>query len=437
MSTQSWQIPCPRCGWANSGALTRCAKCGQPLGARPGMLVAGQSLSARAERPASTKVAKPGGFLPRLIALIIDLMILGVILLPINALWAAQLAPLEIKPDTNLALETLQRRGSLYLALVVLQLFYFAGSWTMLGATPGQLLMSLRVTDSKAGGVGFFRATMRWFWFTLFGVFSVLTMLGKNKRALHDLLAGTYVIQVVDATEATGDPGLPPALGGEGAAATAAPAPAPIPPAPAPAPVSIPVAAPVPAPVEAPVSTAPATGADFGSTRPAQPPSAIDYLPPPSTTDFPVAPMSAPAPLYVPEPLPGPPPANTDASPAGDEGLYAPPPMIDRTTGSDDFAAPASPPAERQVYTPQPGQLSERALKSAQLYSAPPEFAAPAAPEPAAPEPAAPGPAPAETPPATEPHEVAEEQAEVPAHGREMPLFDFPPMAPPPPEEHP
>lgn len=422
MSTQSWQIPCPRCGWANSGALTRCAKCGQPLAARPGMLVAGQSLSARAERPASNKVAKPGGLLPRLIALIIDLMLLGAVILPINALWVAQLAPIEIRPDTNLALEILQRRASLYLALFVLQLFYFAGSWTMLGATPGQLLMSLRVTDAKAGGVGFFRATMRWFWFSLFSVFSVVTMLGKNKRALHDILAGTYVIQVVDAPEAAGDAGLPPTFDSDAAVATPAPAPAP-----APAPTSVPVT--VPAPAAAPAST----GADYGSTRPAPPPSATDYVPAPSTTDFPAAPMSAPAPapLYVPQPLPGPLPAGPGVPPAGDEGLYSPPPMITGALSPDEFAAPASPPPEREVYIPQPGQLSQRALKSAQLYSAPPEFTAPTAPEPAAP-----GPPATEVPPATEHHQDAEEQAQVSTQGGEPPLFDFPPMAPPPPEEH-
>ena len=232
MSTQSWQVPCPRCGWANSGALTKCAKCGQLLGARPGMLVAGQSLSARPEQPRSSKVAKPGGFLPRLIALIVDLMILGAILLPINALWVAQLAPLEIKPDTNVAFETLQRRASLYLALVVIQLFYFAGSWTMLGATPGQLLMSLRVTDARAGGIGFFRAAFRWFLFTIFGggLVGVITMIvGKNKRALHDILAGTYVIQVVDASDVEGDSGLPVSFGGKPGHAEAAPAPAPAP----------------------------------------------------------------------------------------------------------------------------------------------------------------------------------------------------------------
>jgi uncharacterized RDD family membrane protein YckC len=420
MSTQSWQVPCPRCGWANSGALTRCAKCGQPLGARRGMLVAGQSLSVKAEQPRSSKVARPGGFLPRLIALIVDLMILGAILLPINALWAAQLAPLDIKPDTNVAFETLQRRASLYLALVLIQLFYFAGSWTMLGATPGQLLMGLRVTNIGAGGIGFFRSALRWFWFTLFGPLSVITMVaGSNRRALHDILAGTYVIQVVDASEVEADSGLPAAFGGPPAQAAAAPAPAP-----APAPDT------TPAPVAAsPVAAAVATGADYGSVRPAEPVSSADYVPAPPGIDFPALPMESPpepAPLYVPAPLPGPPPAGPGGPQEGDESLYAPPPMIDPTPGPDDFA-PLPAPTEREVYSPQPGHVSERALKSAELYATSPEFTAPPAAELAPAEPAA-----SESGPAAEQRHAQDPDPQAPMHGGELPPFEFPPMAPPP-----
>ena len=113
------------------------------------MLVAGQSQSHKAELPASTKIAKPGGFLPRLIALIVDSLILLVILFPIMALWASQLAPTRLDPGgSHSTLDTLRGSLSLQLTLIVLQVFYFAGSWTIMAATPGQLLMNLRVTDA-------------------------------------------------------------------------------------------------------------------------------------------------------------------------------------------------------------------------------------------------------------------------------------------------
>jgi uncharacterized RDD family membrane protein YckC len=385
------------------------------------MMVAGQSLSQKPEQVKSSKMARPGGFLPRLIALIIDAMILAAVILPINALWAAQLAPVEIKADTNLAMETLQRRSSLYLALFLIQLFYFAGSWTMLGATPGQLLMGLRVTDAKAGGIGFFRAALRWFWFSIFGVLSVITMIaGKHRRALHDILAGTYVIQIVDADEFEGtDSGLPPAFGGKPAAA-------------------VPVAAPAPAPVPAPEIAEPiavSTGADFGSARPATPVSSTDYVPAPSGTEFPAAPMAAapepvyaPAPLYEPAPLPGPPPAGPGGGSESDDNLYSPPPMVDLAPALEHFAPPAAEPptAEREVYSPNPGQMSERALKSAELYSTAPEAAPAGAAEPA----------PADTVAATESEPRAGDAGAPLPEGGEPPPFEFPPMAPPPEEGH-
>src|SRR5437879_2133209 len=115
--TQSWQIACPRCRWPNSGANARCAKCGQPLRQVPGMLVAGKkagasmaSDSAPAAPPA--KVAQPGGFFPRLIALILDVLILAVITVPVRLLWEAQVGPTVVKPGTtpeSLALSDLQQ----------------------------------------------------------------------------------------------------------------------------------------------------------------------------------------------------------------------------------------------------------------------------------------------------------------------------------------
>ncbi|MGI8608595.1 MAG: RDD family protein [Candidatus Dormibacteria bacterium] len=381
MSVQSWQIPCPRCGWANSGAHLRCSKCGQPLGARPGLLVAGQSLSGKGERPISTKVAKPGGFLPRLIALIIDSLILLVVLFPVTALWSLQLAPVKVESGGAASgVDVLRGSIALQLTLTVLYLFYFAGSWTIMGATPGQLLMSLRVTDQNAAGIGFFRAVFRYILYILLSplaiVSALLVIAGKNKRALHDMLAGTYVIQVLDRDDLTAEStGLPAAFGGGGKKAEAVPAPI----APAPAPAPAPPPAPVAAAPAAAVYQAPPTPAYNPAPAPAaySPPPMADPAPPAASVppmEFPAMPMGPVADV--------PPPPSHHAPGSGDEGLYAPPPMMDPTPSLADFTAPApAAPAAREIYTPQP--------------SAPP------------------------APPA-------------PPHEGETPPFDFPPMAPPP-----
>ena len=374
------------------------------------MLVAGQSMAAKGERPVSSKVAKPGGFFPRMIALIIDSAILGVVSLPIYGLWVSQLQPLKIDAGTNIVAEIAQRQVSLRVALLALQMFYFAGSWSMLGGTPGQLLLNLRVTDARAGGIGFFRALLRWFCFAIFGIFSiVLVPISKQKRALHDILAGTWVIQIVDSPEllaaggAAAAGGLPPP-----AARAAAPVPAPVPAIAVPAPL---VAAAVAAPAYSAPSPAAATAyAPPPSARPAAP----EYAPPPAApAPIPVvAPAAyAPPPMdFPPMPMASPEPAASHPAPqaTSDAGLYAPPPMMDE--------APSAP---REVYSPTPGEISDRAVKAAELYTASP-LADP--PPPAAPVEPAPSDAhAAETP---HPHAPAPSNAE-------LPPIEFPPMAPP------
>ena len=99
------------------------------------------------------------------------------------------------------------------------------GSPFPLGATPGQLLMGLRVTDAKAGGIGFFRAVLRYLVYVILGVLApvsaIMVAVSKNKRALHDIFAGTYVIQVVDRSDLMGESGLPAAFAGSAASASA------------------------------------------------------------------------------------------------------------------------------------------------------------------------------------------------------------------------
>ncbi|HEV1998533.1 MAG TPA: RDD family protein [Candidatus Dormibacteraeota bacterium] len=384
------------------------------------MLVAGQSMSGKGERPASTKVAKPGGFLPRLIALIVDSLILLVVLFPVMTLWTLQLTPVKVESGVPPSgLDTLRGSISLQLTLLLLQLFYFAGSWTIMGATPGQLLMSLRVTDQHAAGIGFPRAVMRYFLYVLLSPLALVSALmvgvSKNKRALHDLLAGTYVIQIVERDDLVAESGGLPAALGMGKKA-----------APATAPPIAPAAAPAPAPPLVPLETPPAAAAAYSapptpstysppptpsSYSPAVPPALADPGPPPATRpplDFPAMPMMGTT-TDVP-----PPPDRQSSSGGVEDGLYAPPPMVDPATSLDDLNTPApSAPSEREIYQPQPGPLDPRAARSAEPYAAPPQFNAP--PEFSTPPPPPPG--------ALEPP---------PAHEGELSAIEFPPMAPPP-----
>jgi len=216
MSAESWQNTCPRCGWANSGAERRCMKCGQPLRTSPGLLVAGESASsaiAPTSQPETRRVVQPGGFFPRLIATIIDTLILAVVTVPIAYLVLAQrvtptgqsnafLDQLKGLSGSNSTPERLTQLAQLSAGIAILLLFYYVGTWSILGGSPGQLVMSLRIVDRSAKTVGFGRALLRYIMKGFFGflwpVSALMVAFGKDKRAIHDLVAGTFVIQFLD-----------------------------------------------------------------------------------------------------------------------------------------------------------------------------------------------------------------------------------------------
>lgn len=455
MSAQSWQIACPRCGWANSGSQTRCMKCGQPLRTAPGLLVAGQSASAAiAPKAPPRRITQPGGFFPRLIALIIDILILSVFSTLVWVVWTSQLVPTSISsvngsnvvgdqlrgfgvPLGGITNDQLNQLGALYLGLFILQLFYYVGSWSILGASPGQLVMGLRIIDRSAKSISFGRALGRYFWKVIVGglcvvptVLSVVMVaVGKDKRAFHDLMSGTYVIQFLDpesvkdaaaplppvqaqppmpAQPAAQPPPPPPvpqpsaapdaAAGVALAAAAVASPPPPVPEAYSPPQGQTPMAAPAATPAPFPPAADPLAGY-------APPPVTMPEEPPPPAAP---APQVDPAPVAAPEPLAYPPaaaPEPPDAPeppaalelPAAPEPPAAPPPL----PAFPDMAPPMAPMAPPPPHAPQPPTTSRPAGIPDEPYAMPFAPMPPVAPLP----PVAPPP----PPPAPEPPPVAED----------------------------
>ncbi len=229
---QSWQIQCRRCGWANSGAELKCMKCGHALPYRPGMMVAGQSASAAVRATPSVKVAQPGGFPVRLVAFVIDWLILGTVWLGVWFLWQATLAPAHFDPNsgvqTMLAYQG-QQELFLLIALYMLRRLYFQGSWTILGASPGMRVLNLQIVDKEGHPVGFRRAFLRYL--VLYGLLSLPNLIvspfmvafSERKAGLHDLIAGTYVIHYLDPDRVSipAVQTMPPGLATDGAVAGA------------------------------------------------------------------------------------------------------------------------------------------------------------------------------------------------------------------------
>jgi uncharacterized RDD family membrane protein YckC len=95
------------------------------------------------------------------------------------------------------------------LALAVWWVAYFSISWAVTGATLGMTLMGVRVERAEGGDVGAARALVRALAWplsaALFGLGFVGILVQRQRRALHDFIAGTVVVYAAD----TGPEGLP------------------------------------------------------------------------------------------------------------------------------------------------------------------------------------------------------------------------------------
>ena len=133
--------------------------------------------------------AKYGGFWIRVVAYIIDAIILGIIGVIVDVIFRAN--PNDpSSPGYNIA-AVLQ---------LVTSIAYFAGLWTYWGATLGQRLLKLRVVDANTlQPIGFGKAIVRWlglavsFLVCFIGV--IWVAFDGRKQGWMDKIAGTLVLQ--------------------------------------------------------------------------------------------------------------------------------------------------------------------------------------------------------------------------------------------------
>jgi uncharacterized RDD family membrane protein YckC len=77
---------------------------------------------------------------------------------------------------------------------------YFAVGWGLLGSTPGKWLFGIRIVDHRGRyPIGVSRAFLRLAAYSVssvtLGMGHLLIVLRHDRRALHDLLAGTWVVR--------------------------------------------------------------------------------------------------------------------------------------------------------------------------------------------------------------------------------------------------
>ncbi len=179
------RVACPRCQYVNAPGSEYCFNCGLPLGAAawpaPSGVSGASGIPAYDNNP-------PAGFGIRLAAFLIDNVILT----------GALAVLLPILFDESIAAET-QSDGALFFGSAV-SFSYFTLLVGLWGATLGKRVLGVRIVRVDGSPVGIPRALAR----ELATIFSVLILLGgyfmvafrADKRALHDLIAGTVVVRV-------------------------------------------------------------------------------------------------------------------------------------------------------------------------------------------------------------------------------------------------
>ncbi|RLA63805.1 MAG: hypothetical protein DRQ88_06880 [Epsilonproteobacteria bacterium] len=143
---------------------------------------------------------RPAGFWVRLVATIIDGVILSIVHWPINRMF-----------PTPYHLNTAQFDTTTYFNVVINGLFsllaiflYYGWFYKNKGGTPGKLALDLTVINTETGQNlsylrSFFRETIGKFCSAMiFGIGFIMAALRSDKKALHDLIMTTQVLKKDD-----------------------------------------------------------------------------------------------------------------------------------------------------------------------------------------------------------------------------------------------
>jgi len=163
------------------------------------------------EQPASTWQApqRPAGpapgvefgdFGPRLVAYIIDGLIVGAVVIAAALIWVTFAFLSGGLRASGMDLGAGLGLGLMIVLVTVLTLAYFPWFWSRTGATPGMKAMGLKVVrDADGGPISTGQAILRlvgyWISGAVFYLGYIWILVDKRRRGWHDLIAGTVVIK--------------------------------------------------------------------------------------------------------------------------------------------------------------------------------------------------------------------------------------------------
>jgi uncharacterized RDD family membrane protein YckC len=180
---------CNKCGQENNSQASFCVRCGASLPGVPGA-VAGTVVSS----------AGYGGFWLRLVAFILDAILVSVVLMPVflvlfgaSFLSMGRMGP-DHPPGPAFFGVIFMMQGIGLVARWIYDAWLTSSSWQ---ATVGKKVVQLKVTDLNGQRISFARATGRHFAKYISGIILCVgfIMIGftERKQGLHDMIAGTLV----------------------------------------------------------------------------------------------------------------------------------------------------------------------------------------------------------------------------------------------------
>jgi uncharacterized RDD family membrane protein YckC len=189
-----------------SGQILYCSQCGQPkpeaeLAHFGNVLVCGACKPAYAqglsEGIAARTTFRYAGFWIRFVAALIDGIILGFTSAVLQALLVLPTVGLNASRITTGA--SIAVVGVAYLIGLVLAVTYEGLFVWRFGATPGKMVLGLRVVRPDGGPISLGRAIGRYFAKLLSGIILgigyIMAGFDREKRGLHDMLVDTRVIR--------------------------------------------------------------------------------------------------------------------------------------------------------------------------------------------------------------------------------------------------
>ncbi len=144
---------------------------------------------------------KKGSFFRRFFAFNIDLSLQFFIFLIFFLAGFYTLKQREFLSGSTLSGSDIGRMmAPLFFLTLLISAGYFIFFHWATGQTPGKMLLKLKVIDKRGNPPGFWRSSLRWAGYSLSGSLFMLgylmVLVDRQSQALHDKIAGTYVIDV-------------------------------------------------------------------------------------------------------------------------------------------------------------------------------------------------------------------------------------------------